>query len=396
MVIITSLLDTDLYKLTMMQAVFHQFPNIDVEYTFQNRTKNTFFTLKMISEIWKEIEHLQELTLLPKERKYLENHVPFLTKDFLDFLELFRFNPKKYIWFIRNDRKSSFDLKIRGPWLQTILFEVPVLAIINEVYFREKYSQYTSGELEYQSHSNLALKLVQNGEFPFADFGTRRRYSKENQKNVIEYMINNNNLKYPKLIGTSNVYFAMLYNLKPIGTMAHEWIQAGQAITHPMESENYMLQKWVDEYQGNLGIALSDTLGFAFFLKDFNKKFANLYDGVRFDSGDPVQQAQDLYDHYQSLNIDPKTKTIVFSDGLTFEKAQVLYSQFKDQFKVSFGIGTNFTNDLIGTPLQIVIKMTKCNGLHVAKISDTENKTMCTGLDYLKYLKNLIIQKVIS
>ncbi len=196
----------------------------------------------------------------------------------------------------------------------------------------------------------------------------------------------------PNFIGTSNVYFAKKYNLKPIGTMAHEWIMAGQGQEDVSlrNSQKAMLQAWCNEYRGDLGIALSDTLGVDAFLEDFDLYFAKLYDGIRHDSGDPDVWARKVICHYSKLGVEPKTKTLVFSDGLTFETAAKIYNKFKFAAKVSFGIGTNLTNDFEDiTPLQIVMKIVKCNGLPVAKISDSPDKGMCNDKEYLTYLKKV-------
>ncbi|HUT43618.1 MAG TPA: nicotinate phosphoribosyltransferase, partial [Desulfobacterales bacterium] len=270
-----------------------------------------------------------------------------------------------------------------------------VLAIINQIYFTSTVEQEILIEERKKGSWKLwdKIKLIQDLNdpgFKFSDFGARRRYSKHWHDVVVQRMAE----KLPEnFAGTSDVYFAYKHNVKPIGTMAHEWIQAGQALTNPRNSQKFMLQKWADEYRGELGIALSDTLGLDVFLKDFDSYFAKLFDGVRHDSGDPIRMGEKIIAHYKKLKIDPKSKTIVFSDSLTIPKAIEIYQHFKDRIKVSFGIGTNLTNDLVREPLNIVIKMTHCNGQPVAKISDNEGKGMCESAEYLQCLKSILEKK---
>lgn len=382
----------------MMQAVFHQFPQAQVRFRFKNRTSDLVkgpceFTYEMVKEIMKEIKNLELLGLTVDEYNFLKRELPFLTPDFLDFLTNFKFD-SKYIHFSYDELNNELNLIIEGPWLQTILFEVPVLAIINEVFFKHYTKDFENTSLFNRLdklNDDTGQYIIHKKEHPhnhmkFTDFGTRRRFSRDWQQSVLE---NWNNIG--ALNGTSNLYFAMQLGLKPIGTMAHEWIQAGQAFTHPRDSQKFMLDKWVEEYQGDLGTALSDTMGFQYFLKDYNRRLIKLYDGVRLDSGDPVQQTHRLIEHYEAHGIDPRQKLVVFSDGLNIRKAIDLFMAFNEQINVAFGIGTSITNNCpkIGA-LQIVIKMTHCNGLDVAKISDTPAKTMCENDTYIKYLYDLI------
>jgi nicotinate phosphoribosyltransferase len=279
--------------------------------------------------------------------------------------------------------KKDLHITVKGSWLLTILFEVPLLAIVNEVYFDNIYPSEGVKKLSEK------LQMVHGIEdFKFADFGTRRRFKAEWQKVIVETCVKTvpNNF-----VGTSNVRLAMENGIRPIGTMAHEWIQAGQNVgVRLMDSQKRMLQAWVDEYRGDLGIALTDTLGVNAFIRDFDGYFAKLYDGVRHDSGDPIEWGEKMLAHYNELRIDPRTKTFVFSDGLTFPKAVEILDHFRNRVKVVFGIGTNLTNDFEGIePLQIVMKMTECNGRPVAKISDSPGKGMCHNEEYLAYLKSV-------
>jgi nicotinate phosphoribosyltransferase len=383
--IIISMLDTDLYKFTMQQTVYHQFPNAElVEFHFKCRT-NGIDLVRYITEINRQIDWLCTLTFQEEEVNYLRSR-KYIKSDYADFLTLFRLQ-RKYVNVIAlND--TEIDVIIKGPWLHTILFEVPILAIINELYFRETQNTALFNEGENRLDHKIDLVLNANEpDFKFSDFGTRRRFSFEWQENVIKKLIN----KLPNnFTGTSNVYFAMKYNLVPIGTMAHEYLQACQALGPRLrDSQKFAFEKWVQEYRGDLGIALTDVVGVDAFIKDFDLYFCKLFDGVRHDSGNPYEWADKMLNHYNNMKIDARTKSFVFSDSLTFEKSLQLYYTYKDRVKTFFGIGTNLTNDLGLVPLNIVIKMTECNGSPVAKISDTEGKTMCHNESFLNYLKEV-------
>ncbi|OQA94983.1 MAG: Nicotinate phosphoribosyltransferase 2 [Spirochaetes bacterium ADurb.Bin218] len=383
--IIISLLDNDFYKFTMMQAVLHQFPDVDVEYSFLCRTPNVNFS-GILTDIEKELESLCSLKFSKDELDYLRT-IPFFKKDFIDFLSLMKLNRDHVFPEIAPD--GSLSIKVRGSWLLTILFEVPLLAIVNEIYFRKMVPN-----PDYEGARSLLDKKIEiikknREDFRFADFGTRRRHSFRWHDEVIQRL--KENLTPGNFIGTSNVFFAKKYGLKPIGTMAHEWIMAGQAVGVKLHlSQRHMLQKWTDEYRGDLGIALSDTISVDAFLRDFDLYFAKLYDGVRHDSGDPIDFGYKIINHYKSLGINPMTKTIIFSNSLDFNRAEMLLNEFKGKINVSFGIGTNLTNDFPGVqPLSIVIKMSRCNGYPVAKISDDPEKTMCDDPEFLDYLKKV-------
>lgn len=373
MPIITSLLDTDYYKFTQMQFVYHQFPDAEVEYTFKCRTPNVDLS-PFAETILEEIYSLCCLTVKNEEIEYLRS-LDLFKDDYLNALWDFRFT-YEHIEMTRD----PFTLKIKGTWFHTILFETPILAIISEIYS-------TSTKLKFKGYSKLGNKigLMQYKDIKFADFGTRRRHSFAWQDALLDRIkidLSNN------LIGTSNMFFAMEYNLQPIGTMAHEALQAGQVLAPSIrESQRFILEKWLEEYKGKLGIALTDIIGMDAFLRDFDCDLAIRYQGCRQDSGNPFVWGDKLINHYEKLGIDPKIKTAVFSDGLTFEKAIEINDVFKDRIKCVFGIGTNLTNDVGIKPLQIVIKMTKCNGKPVAKISDSPGKGMCEDQDYLRKLK---------
>lgn len=387
--IIESLLDVDLYKFSMQQAVLHQFPSAHARFKFKCRNSDVRFNKQHADRILWQTSNLCDLKFTQEELDYLKG-IYFLKPDYIDFLRGFKPNPKYIDISLNND--GELGIIIEGPWVQTILFETAILSIVNEVYFNEgstpqsRVADCSEGSRRFFDKINV-IKNYHNPNFKFSEFGARRRYSRSWHDSVVKELSE----KLPNnFIGTSDVYFARKYGVKPIGTMAHEWIQAGQALTNIQDSQKFMLQKWADEYRGELGIALSDTLGLDTFLRDFDSYFAKLFDGVRHDSGDPIAAGEKVIKHYEKLRIDPRTKTIIFSDGLDIPKAIELYKHFKGRIKVSFGIGTNLTNDMGHEPLNIVIKMVSCNGQPVAKISDNNGKGMCEDENYLKMLKSIL------
>lgn len=392
--IITSMLDQDFYKFTMQQVVFKKFPDVEVEYTFKNRTKGiTLLSKEYTDKVLSEIYEMCKLRFRIEDIRYLKS-LGLFSKGYLEYLSRFRFDDENVI--IPDNNKLI--IKIKGTWLNTILWEVPLLAIISELHSNSvSYSTYeekTLGEQKLSNKINLLHKYnistLENNPLIFADFGTRRRYSKDNQDRLVKYL-KEKGLPF-NFVGTSNVYLAKKYNVKPIGTMAHEFIQAFQQLEgcQPIHSQKCAFQTWADIYRGDLGIALSDTLGSDMFFKDFDMYFAKLFDGCRHDSGNPDVWCDRLIEHYVSMGIDPLTKTAVFSDGLTFPEMIRLHKKYSNMINVSFGVGTNLTNDCGIKPLQIVLKMTKCNGRPVAKISDNPAKGMCEDKEFVKYLEREI------
>lgn len=392
--IINSMIDQDLYKLSMQQVVFHKFPDVNVEFEFKLRNYPPGTLTPYINRIQKEIDHLCTLRFKCNELKYLRQS-PFISDGYTEFLRNFQLH-KKFIDVTKgNDR--YLRIWIHGSWLNTILFEVPVLAIVSEVFFEsKKVDPYVEGEKRLQDKIEIIQKYNKDIERDYkdsynhyikiADFGTRRRSSREWQDYVVGNLVN----KLPRnIVGTSNVYLARKYCTKPIGTMAHEFIQAMQAMVRLSDSQKFAFETWAQEYRGRLGIALSDTLGMNAFFNDFDLYFAKLFDGARHDSGNPYEWCNKLILHYKQMKIDPKTKTAVFSDGLDFQKAINLHRYYNESINTSFGIGTNITNDVGIKPPQIVIKMTRCNNRPVAKISDSPGKQMCTDKEYLKYLASV-------
>jgi len=383
--IITSLLDTDLYKLSMQMVVLHRFPTAEVKYKFICRNKEVDLR-PYIPQIKKEIEHLCNLRFTAEELDYLRTF-SFFKKDYIDFLEDFSMKKRTIKVFEENENMA---LEIKGSWLQTILFEVPILAIISEVYMSTKKPK---GEAFFDGIeiANKKIDIIKSCDVPFkmVDFGTRRRYSRYWHETIIKYY--KNTLGKDIFVGTSNLLLSKTLGLDCFGTMAHEYISAGMGLGKVplVDSQRYMLETWLQEYRGNLGIALTDTISMDAFLLDFRKYYAELYHGCRHDSGDPYVWGEKLIAHYKKLNIDPLTKTAVFSDGLDPEKAIALSKYFHGRINTSFGIGTNITNDVGVKPLSIVLKMVKINGNFVAKISDEPAKAICEDTEFLKNLKKV-------
>ncbi len=383
-VIISSLLDTDLYKFTMMQAVLHQFPAAQVEYRFKCRNEGIALA-PLVAEVNREVDALCTLRFNDDELNYLRS-LRYVKSDFVDFLALFHFNRAHIDIRAQGD---DLSISIKGPWLHTILFEVPVLAIVNEVYFRAGHPlpDLVEGRRRLTEKMALVAALPHDLGFSFADYGTRRRFSHTWQREVLTTVKASAGNAF---VGTSNAFFAKELGLLAVGTMAHEWLQAAQALGPRLrDSQRWAFQKWADEYRGDLGIALSDVAGLKAFMRDFDMYFCKLFDGARHDSGEPIAWGEAIISHYLANRVDPKTKSLVFSDGLSFPRAIEIARHFQGRAKTAFGIGTNLTNDLGYTPLQIVLKMTRCDGQPVAKLSDTPAKTMCDDASYLTYLKQV-------
>lgn len=384
--IIRSLLDTDLYKFSMMQVVLHHFPAAQVEYRFQCRTPDIDLR-PYIDEINAEIDTLCQLKFTEEELSYLSN-LRFIKSDFIDFLGLFHL-PRQSITVTDANRNGEIDILVKGPWLHTILFEIPVLAIVNEVYFRHASPQpdWDEGRRRLREKIGLVFNQPDLNSFRVAEYGTRRRFSRDWHEEVIRILQASMGAHFA---GTSNVLMAMTHGVLPMGTMGHEYLQACQSLGPRLrDSQVFALDTWAREYRGDLGIALSDVYGLDAFLRDFDMFFCKLFDGARHDSGDPFIWGERMIAHYQANRVDPRTKILVFSDALTFPLAIEISRQFSGRCRVSFGIGTNLTNDLGLEPLQIVMKMVRCNGQPVAKVSDAPEKTMCDDPAYLAYLRQV-------
>ena len=384
--IIQSLLDTDLYKFTMMQAVLHQFPGAQVEYKFKCRSAGVQLAPYM-DEVCDEIRQLCELHFTEDELAYMRG-MRFIKSDFVDFLGLFKLN-QKYIHLTALPN-GEIDIRVRGPWLHTIMFEIPVLAIVSEVYFRNTQPGLDLTEGRRRLQDKIALMKGVH-DLKIADYGTRRRFSLEWQREVLQTLqADLGTGPDGQLTGTSNVLFAMELGMRPMGTMAHEYLQACQALGPRLrDSQVFGFEKWAQEYRGDLGIALSDVYGMNAFLRDFDMYFCKLFDGARHDSGDPFQWGERMIEHYQANRVDPRSKVIIFSDGLTIPRCIELHERFRGRIQTAFGVGTNLTNDLGPDALQLVLKMIECNGQPVAKISDTPGKTMVEDEGYLAYLRQV-------
>ena len=384
--IVVSLLDTDLYKFNMNQVIFHKHTNLMGEYHFKCRNKGVVFTPEMFEEINKQIDHLCTLRFKKDELDYLRS-IRFIKDDYVEFLRLW--HPIREYVETNLSEDGVLTVKVNGPIFSCMQFEIYLLEIINEVYFRMNFN-YEDLEKSAEERLNEKIKQFNDGTytFKFAEFGCRRRLSREWEDVVVRRLTS----ETQNCVGTSNVYLAMKYNLTPIGTYAHEFVQMYQGIDSiPLAYTNhYAMEDWYDEYKGDNGTALTDTLGTDLFLLDFNHSMVNNYTGVRHDSGDPYEWGEKIIAHYKKYGVDPKSKLLLFSDGLNFEKAQNLYDYFKDKAKVSFGIGTFCSNDTEEKALNIVIKLQYVNGRPVAKLSDTPGKTMCDDEDYIKYLKNSV------
>ena len=384
--IVVSLLDTDLYKFNMDQVIFHKHTDLCGQYFFKCRSKNVFFTEEMTEEIRQQVDHLCTLYFKEEELDYLRS-IRFIKNDYVEFLRLW--HPiRDYVKISRSDEGELF-VEVDGPLFSAMQFEIYLLEIINEVYFRMNYDYET---LRRQAERKLDEKTKDFNDgkynFSFAEFGCRRRLSREWEDVVVRRLAT----ETKNCVGTSNVYFAMKYNLTPIGTYAHEFVQMYQGIDSiPLAYTNHFaMNDWYDEYKGDNGTALTDTITTDLFLRDFNRSMVNNYTGVRHDSGDPYEWGEKMIAHYKKYGVDPKTKLLLFSDSLDFDRAQALYDYFRSKAKVSFGIGTFCSNDTDEEALNIVIKLQYVNGRPVAKLSDTPGKAMCRDEEYLDYLKRSV------
>ena len=392
--IITSLLETDMYKFSMGQAIYHQFSDYKTTWSFKCRNKDVQFTSEMVEEIRAQIQAYCKLRFTEDELQYLDN-IKWIKGSYVDFLRLW--SPRYEDFTITTDGECGLSIEVAGTWLNTSMYEIPTLAIVNEVYFR---MQYDYNELldSFKERLDVKFENLKSGHWyagTFSEFGLRRRLSAEAQSLVVEKFSHLNDTKHSpsRFIGTSNVYLAKKFGLTPVGTMAHEWIMCtgqGNHKHNPAYSNWYALDAWIKEYGVLNGIALTDTITTDCFLRDFQLTYATLFSGVRHDSGDPYEWGEKMIDQYRKLGIDPKNKTLLFSDSLDFERADALWHHFHNDINVAFGIGTYLSNDTKVSPLNIVMKVTKCNGMDVAKISDTDGKGMCKNPEYVEYLQRCI------
>ena len=389
--IITSLLETDLYKFSMGQAIYHQFSDYRTTWTFKCRNTDVFFTPEMVEEIKRQIKLYCSLRFTEDELEYL-NSITWIKGSYVDFLRLWA--PRFEDFTIGSDDSCGLAIETRGTWLNTSMYEIPTLAIVNEVYFTMAYD-YADLQKSFEERLDKKIEGLENGKYRlgmFSEFGIRRRLSSQAQELAIK-RLKDAHYADSVFMGTSNVYLAKQFGIKPVGTMAHEWIMCvgqGNHKHNPAYSNWYALDRWVSEYGVLNGTALTDTITTECFLRDFRLTFATLFSGVRHDSGDPFVWGDRMIEHYKSLGIDPKGKTLLFSDSLNFEKATKIKDYFDGRCKVAFGIGTYIANDTDVPALNIVMKTTRCNGMDVAKISDVPGKGMCRNEDYVEYLQRCI------
>ena len=398
--IINSLLETDLYKFSMGQCIFHQFNRFRTRWDFKCRNQNVVFTKEMVQEIQEQIHWFCGLRFRESELDWLRGRIPWLTEDYISHLR--RWYPREEQIDVADVRVSSdpcgMIITAEGEWSDTSMYEVPILAIVSEVYYAFKYWDVPGAsalDLEFERRLHDKIDGLSGGVYrlgTFSEFGMRRRYSSKMQDMLVKELRTRN---VPGFIGTSNVFLAKKYGVKPCGTMAHEFVMCvgqGQHEYNPAYSNRFMMDAWTREYGVENGIALTDTITTDNFLLDFDKKNATLFSGVRHDSGDPFEWGSRMVAHYGSLGIDPRTKTLLFSDSLDFERATKIYRAFRDVAKVAFGIGTYLSCDLGDDVerLNIVMKVTECNGQPVAKISDAPGKGMCRSSSYVDYLERCI------
>ena len=406
--VIRSLLETDLYKFTMWQTLLHAFPANDAEYRFVCRNTPAFPLSELSDAVNRELDHLCTLRFSEEELAYLGG-LRFMKSDFIDFLRIFRFQ-RRFIEARPGEGADAGQLVIvaKGPQVHVMAFEIFVLAIVNELYFRRLCAG-REGAVLAEGRARLAAKTIRLRDyaaavpatlgdaaypFEFFDFGLRRRFSGDWHDEVVATL----KREIPSVFkGTSNVELARRHGLIPIGTMAHEYLQTYQAVGVQLRlSQKAALEGWVQEYRGDLGIALTDVIGMDAFLADFDLYFAKLFDGLRHDSGDPVVWGEKALAHYAALRIDPFTKRLVFSDGLNCDEAFRLHTHFAQRVPVGFGIGTNLSNDLGPKPLNIVMKLVRCNGQSVAKLSDAPGKTLCDDQTFLDYLRQVFKVKQVG
>ena len=391
--IIKSLLETDMYKFSMGQVIFHQFSDYKTTWTFKCRNKDVFFTPEMVQEIKNQIKLYCALRFTEQELQYLDN-ILWIKGSYIDYLRLWK--PRFEDFEITTNAECGLAIEAKGTWLNTSMYEIPILAIVNEVYFRMAYDyDHLIKVFNEKLEEKVGWLEIHKGKYhlsSFSEFGLRRRLSAEAQEMAVKRLAT---AKYcsSTFVGTSNVYLAMKNNLIPTGTQAHEYIMCvgqGNHKHNPAYSNWYAMESWVKEYGILNGTALTDTITTDCFLGDFNLTYATLFSGVRHDSGDPYKWGEKIIKHYKDLGIDPQTKTLLFSDSLNFKKADELFRHFRGKAKVAFGIGTYISNDTDVDPLNIVMKVTKCNGQDVAKLSDVEGKGMCKNPEYVEYLQRCI------
>lgn len=349
--VIRTILDTDLYKFTTSYAYIKLFPYAMGTFTFIDRD-DTEYTEGFLEALRNEIYNLEMVKLTEEELEYMASHCRFLPRVYWEWLSSFRFDPEKIE--VRLDEHQHLQMSVTDYLYKVTLYEVPLLAIVSEI--RNQFLNRIPDKEVLIAKLVDKVKLSNEHQMPFSEFGTRRRFSFDVHKLVVSYL--KENARY--CTGTSNCYLAMKYDMLPMGTHPHEWFMFHGA-QFGYKHANYMaLENWVNVYDGDLGTALSDTYTSDSFLSNFSRKQAKLFDGVRCDSGDEIEFINRLIERYKELGIDPTTKTIIFSNALDFEKALQIFEYCKGKIRCSFGIGTNLTNDTGFPPANIVMKLSRC------------------------------------
>ena len=394
--IITSLTDTDLYKFNMGQVIYRKFPSHMTTWTFKCRNEDVQFTREMVEEIRDQIKAYCTLRFTEEELAYLDNMYPWFKGCYIDFLRIW--NPRFEDFTIEAEGEHGLTIEAKGSWLNTSMYEIPVLAIVSAVYYRMQ-DNYEELLVEFKRRADEKTKWLEDGTYnvgTFSEFGTRRRLSLEAQRYIID-RLHNRKFHDSNFVGTSNVMIAMEYNERALGTVAHEFMMCigqGDGKLNPAYSNLFAMQAWTGEYETMNGIALTDTITTDCFLKDFGLTYATLFSGVRNDSGDPYEWGEKMIEHYKKLNIDPKMKTLLFSNSLTFAEADPIYARFKPEAKTAFGFGGYLATDTCMEALNIVMKATACNGRPVAKLPDSEGKCMCKDQEHVEFLKMMIDRRM--
>ena len=366
-----SMLDNDFYKFTMQQGVVRLFPGAKVRYEFINRGKHQF-PPGFAQALREAVDAMTGLKLTPPEKQFLQVTCPYLDPLYLDFLEGYRYNPEE----VQIEQQGTeLKVHIEGSWYRTILWEVPVMSLICELFYSLTNAHRISDN-EVIECTRKKIERYQHLGVKVAEFGTRRRYSYACHHLVVSAL---QQYGGDTFVGTSNVHLAMKYQTKPIGTHAHEWFMFHAAKYGFKMANSLGLEHWVQVFRGDLGIALSDTYTTDVFFKQFDKMFSKLFDGVRHDSGDPLQFTDKVIQHYLRLGIEPASKTIIFSDALNYDKVERIAKHCEGKIGISFGIGTNLTNDFGPAPMNIVIKMAEAlpqddEWTEVVKLSDEHGK----------------------
>lgn len=386
--IVRSSTDTDLYKGAMGQAILHSYPSADTEWALRVRSNEDLSPY--VGEIRDHIEALKDLRASQDTLRHLRA-MPYMKPDYIDYLEDFTLKPRFVKVGVNN---GQLEIRARGPWVGVSPFEIPILSIVSEVRNRHVYPDLSLEQVRESLYKKFDwlkanASVEELAEFKVADFGTRRRISFKAQEEVVRTMIRD----FPgEFVGTSNVHLAREFNIRAVGTQAHEWFQAHQQLgPRLIDSQKAALDAWIKEYGGDAGLSLADTINQDAFLRDYGLLYAKLFDGARHDSGDPLVWGDRMIAHYESLRIDPLTKTLVFSDGLNLgDRALRILRHFRGRINVSFGIGTDLTNGVEGVKaLSIVMKMVTCQGQPVAKISDEPSKSQCESPEFLAYIKQV-------